>query len=163
MNANQWSSGFTLIELLVVVLIIGILAAVALPQYQKAVWRSRYTQLMTTAEAVARAEELYYMDNNAYTSNLDELDVHIVGQTGGYIDGGQYECTVNVVYNEIYCEFRGISPKMFGYHIYFKNGKRYCYTAMGDTTSVFAQICKHLTGTTGTDGANGSGRRGFGF
>ena len=67
--------GFTLIELLVVVLIIGILAAIALPQYQKAVVKSRYSGLMPIANAVANAQEIYYMDKGSYASDITELDI----------------------------------------------------------------------------------------
>ena len=78
---------FTLIELLVVVLIIGILAAVALPQYQKAVWKSRNTQLKTIVASVAQAMETYYLANGVWPGNFDELDLDLPLQTGTKICG----------------------------------------------------------------------------
>ena len=67
--------GFTLIELLIVVLIIGVLAAVALPQYQKAVERSRATQLVMASRAISDAQTAYYLANGVYAEKNDELAV----------------------------------------------------------------------------------------
>ncbi|MBO5011379.1 MAG: pilin [Elusimicrobiaceae bacterium] len=67
--------GFTLIELLVVVLIIGILSAVALPQYQVAVNKSRLMNGVALARPYLEAEEVYKIANGAYTHRLAELDL----------------------------------------------------------------------------------------
>ena len=81
---------FTLIELLVVVLIIGILAAVALPQYEKAVEKSRATQALTLLKSVHQAIKTYKLANGEYPSSFDELAVDIpwTGNTKGLIVEG---------------------------------------------------------------------------
>ena len=74
---KKTKAGFTLIELLVVVLIIGILAAIAVPQYQKAVGKSRTMQAIVAMKALSDAQEVYYLANGQYTANLDDLDMDI--------------------------------------------------------------------------------------
>ncbi len=73
----HYVSGFTLIELLVVVLIIGVLAAVALPQYQKVVEKSKASQAIAIIRTVAAAQENYHMANGTYARHFDELAVDI--------------------------------------------------------------------------------------
>lgn len=70
-------TGFTLIELLVVVLIIGILAAVALPQYQLAVSKSKINSQLPLLRAIKDAQEIYRMSNGVYNDDLRALDITI--------------------------------------------------------------------------------------
>lgn len=69
--------GFTLIELLVVVLIIGILSALALPQYQRSLAKARVSEALVGLKAITDAQEVYYMTYDGYTGALGELDVQM--------------------------------------------------------------------------------------
>ena len=71
--------GFTLIELLVVVLIMGILASVALPQYFKSVEKSRAAEAIDALSAIVSAQERYFMKKGTYVGSLSNLYLLDVG------------------------------------------------------------------------------------
>ena len=75
LKKHGWRGGFTLIELLVVVLIIGILAAIAVPQYEKAVYKSRLASFLPTLKAIKEANEAYYLENGRYADDVKLLSV----------------------------------------------------------------------------------------
>ena len=78
MTLSLNKSAFTLIEVLVVVLIIGILAAIALPQYQKAIFNSRMKQLEILLQSVHNMRNFSLLENGTYTpDNLDNLPLSL--------------------------------------------------------------------------------------
>ena len=85
------NKGFTLVELLVVVLIIGILAGVALPQYNKAVEKSRASEAWQTLKSIMDAEKVANMENGTGTKSYEfqDLSVSFINIDGTSVTGYQ--------------------------------------------------------------------------
>ena len=85
---------FTLIELLVAVLIIGILAAVALPQYNKAVIKARFAEAKSNLQTLGQALQACVLANGDTGCNISQLDIDL-----GRINAGFYVDTENFMYD----------------------------------------------------------------
>lgn len=143
-------SGFTLIELLVVVLIIGILAAVALPQYEKAVRKARLTEAFMLAKHFKDAEEVYKLANGVYTDDFEELGVDFpsgsrLGEDGRlYIKDSVYSLLTNID-RVLVWNYRG-SRVTLSFMLDSLNSVRTCCSYSADNYKGDG-LCKSLGGT----------------
>ena len=150
---NKKERGFTLIELLVVVLIIGILAGVALPQYNRAVARSRYSTLKSLTKNIADSQELYYLEHGEYADALEKLDIQLPdGQLNTETSTPtRYEynwgrCQTNSSGNA-WCTNNATQMQYKINSQHFGNGKHLCLVLKTkDLTDYRNQICKTETG-----------------
>ncbi len=159
------SKGFTLIELLVVVLIIGILAAVALPQYQKAVLKANLHKGIALVESLYNAQQAYLLTNGTFATDIDELDVAVPinencskkQQTSSGIS--TYACNFGTI--GLYDNFSNMQylppQKTIAYLRYLKDfesggllrqaGETWCFAKTANTTA--QEICKNMGGEFG--------------
>jgi type IV pilus assembly protein PilA len=72
--------GFTLIELLIVVTVLGLLAAIAIPRFTTVKARAAAATMQTALKNLGQAEETYFAEFGAYTSNLDSLNFKPTGE-----------------------------------------------------------------------------------
>jgi len=73
--------GFTLVELLIVVIIIGILATIAVPQYSKMVEKTKMAEAKSILGSIMTAQELYNVEHGEYTDDVNDLMVELPADT----------------------------------------------------------------------------------
>ncbi len=148
--------GFTLIELLVVVLIIGILAAGAVPQYQMAVLKSRFATIKNMARSLAQAEEIYYLANNEYTVDFEALDVTTppsedeeTHDTWSQRKWNWGKCQLSKSSMFVSCQFKVNGSYIMAYQIYLNHTmdpRTWCVAQSTDLNAPANKICQGETG-----------------
>lgn len=147
--------GFTLIELLVVVLIIGVLAAMALPQYRVAVGMSRASTMYAFMRGVDQAQQAFYMANNRYATTFDSLSV---GIPPGFtktdektIRKGRMECWLMTEHGNAEISIKCVE-EIIGVVLEKYHNQNYYLCWAATNTELNKQICRNLSGK---DEANG--------
>ena len=137
--------GFTLLELVIVVLVVAILSAVALPQYQRAVAKSRYKSMFPIAKAIGLGQEHFYLTQGHYANKLADLDVSTTPD---------YTADISVaLHSDNYSNYVMTTHKklnntlvMYNYHSAHYPAHTYCEAKTDDEVAQW--ICeKALTGT----------------
>ena len=155
-SKKQNKNGFTLLELLVAVLVIGVIAAIALPHYRLITLKAEYSQMVNIVRALGNAQEDFYLTHDRYTSDLNELTVTLpegleVGAEGRYYIG---KCGLQLGTNYMSgILFKG-ERRIASYTFYYKLSNTTNSTGRGITRCVtYAsykdlgdKICKSLGG-----------------
>ena len=169
-GGKSMKKAFTLIELLVVVLIIGILAAVALPQYEVSVLKTKLSNMRTVARSYARAAQAYYAENNTWPTTFAAMAMDVPGgneqinatyHNSCYTTEQMWCCIIEFWTGNqgagITC---GNPDYQFAYEYKFaESGRETCHAKSDNTKAI--QMCKSITGNTNAYSTNLASPIGF--
>ena len=155
------NKAFTLVELLVVVLIIGILAAIAVPQYQKAVAKALLHQGVSLVESLYQAQQAYALAHGDFATDIDALDLSLpINESCEKADSAHssgYTCDFGIVnlgvrkkaivfvsQNLAYLHFYK-EDVISSLNVTFEADKRYCWASPEDKNA--QSVCENMGGT----------------
>jgi type IV pilus assembly protein PilA len=119
---NQASNeGFTLIELLVVIIILGILAAIAIPTFLNQTFKAKQSEAKTYVSAMNTAQKAYFTEKTELAPNLDILALDIVPVTENYV------YTVSTASQSAIADARSLKPRLKAY-----TGQVFLYISTGN-------------------------------
>jgi type IV pilus assembly protein PilA len=84
---NKGNEGFTLIELLVVIIIVGVLAAIALPSFLNQIGKARGSEAKSSLGTINRSQQAYRLEQNTFANNITNLDAKVSGNFYTYSIG----------------------------------------------------------------------------
>lgn len=129
------NKAFTLIEVLIAVLIIGILAAIAVPQYKRAVAKAKLTQLISIVNPLVEAQDSFYLVNGYYASDINLLDISVKAKS--------INCQVLNFW--VWCADKNLIYLTFLTHHYANGGQIWC-GSRDNSDSEYDNVCKDMFG-----------------
>jgi type IV pilus assembly protein PilA len=112
LSKKQNNEGFTLIELLVVIIIVGILAAIALPSFLTQVNRARASEGVNNVGALIRAQQVERLEATGYAAALTDVDAKITGNYYTYSFANNTATSVNVLTENIQADVKLVSGRI---------------------------------------------------
>ena len=149
--------GFTLLELLVVVLIIGILAGIALPQYRFTVAKSQFATLKNITKSLKESVDRYYLTHNALPTQFSDLDIDLpITRENDYTSSfyiyfpGVDNCEIYHIpeNSNVICSKTIAGTRMRYIIPAYPSSWKACDTYSVDTSDVTNRVCQHETGKT---------------